>query len=63
MAHAFPIGTVVHHEEHTAVKGTIVRQLDSSEVDEDMDPGEPWYQINWGTFLGHEPEASLIKDE
>lgn len=62
MKFKYQIGQRVRHED-TEEEGVIVRQLDSSEVDEDMDPGEPWYEIQWDTWepgdYGNEPEDVL----
>ena len=58
--HLWKENDIVVHKENEQV-GMIVALLDSSDVDPDMEPGEPWYRIDWLTeeFEGHENQDSL----
>ena len=63
--HTLKINDRVLHFYFPTLTGVITGTMLSEEVDEDMDPGEPWYQIEWDNnedeITGREHQDSLIK--
>lgn len=60
MNHKCNVGDRVMLKEN-GEEGTITKQVLSQQVDEDMDPNEPWYQIDWDVgFNGQEHKDSLV---
>jgi hypothetical protein len=63
----FRVGDKVSHQEAPSGIGIIKQLIWSEQVDEDMDVGHPWYQIEWlempgmKSYIGHEAECSLEK--
>jgi len=63
----FRVGDKVCHQEAPSGIGIIKQLVWAEQVDEDMDAGYPWYQIEWlempGTnpYVGYESECSLEK--
>jgi hypothetical protein len=59
----FNVGDRVQHIEFDNMEGTVVRNLLSQEVDEDMDLDEHWCEVEWDSWeddTGYEHQDSLI---
>lgn len=60
MVHQYQINQRVVHNQNPGLTGTIIGCVLSQVIDSDMDPGKPWYFIEWDhEVMGTEHQDSI----